>query len=135
LWNGSKRNRRILRTQLIVDVPDDYEPSKQVRDSKRKRQSTTTNDCLIEAKKKRMTSIKCANGCGAGVADDDPAEVNAIQCCHQREYYPRISENCSRWLCNTCRVKLGISTETISWFCKDCADMHLEDDDEEEEEE
>ncbi len=73
-----------------------------------------------------MKSIKYANRCGRFIADDDPDEVNAIQCCHQADYYQWVQDNCSRWLCNTCRIKLGISTETTSWFYDDCADMDLE---------
>ena len=49
-------------------------------------------------------------------ADDDPEELFAIQCYHQNEYYDPIESNCSRWSCNICRIKLGISTDTISWF-------------------
>jgi hypothetical protein len=60
------------------------------------------------------------------VADDDPEESYAIQCCHQAEYYEWVEDNCSRWLCNRCRIQLGVPTETISWFCDDCVGMHIE---------
>lgn len=127
LWNEPSENRRIRRTKLVIDVPDDYEPSKQIRCyEKRKKKSITTNDCSIEPKKRKSNAIKCANGCGQYIAGDDPAQMNAIQCCHQLEFYNWVEENCSRWLCNTCRIKLGVTTTTITWFCTDCVDMHLE---------
>ena len=93
---------------------------------KRKKRSTSTNDCSIEPKKRKANAIKCANGCGRCIAGDDPAEMNAIQCCHQVEFYPWIEDNCSRWLCNTCRIKLGLPITTTTWFCADCIDMHFE---------
>ncbi len=49
---------------------------------------------------------------------------NPIKNADQNEYYDLIVDNCSRWLCNTCRIKLGISFESISWFCGDRVDMH-----------
>ncbi|CAF0838331.1 unnamed protein product [Rotaria sordida] len=126
-WNGRDENRRINRAKLIVDVPDDYIAAKQARSTgKQKRHLTTTDDCPIKSKKQKTKAIKCANGCGKCIADNDLTEIHAIQCCHQTEYYDWVEDNCSRWLCNTCRIKLGISTESTTWFCEDCIDMHEE---------
>ena len=106
---------------MIIDVPNDDEPSKQIRSPrKRKQESTTTTDiCLTEPKKSKVKVIKCANRCGKYIADDNPEEIYAIQCCDQRKYYDWDEANCFRWLCNTCRIKLGLSIDTISWFCED----------------
>ena len=70
-------------------------------------------------------SLVGANGCTTSVADDDPIQKDAIQCCHQHEQIETIDpeENCSRWLCDGCRVKLKISTNDI-WFCSDHVDMY-----------
>ncbi|CAF3318565.1 unnamed protein product [Rotaria socialis] len=126
-WNGRDKNRRISRTKLIVDIPDDYIPEKQARFThKQKRHVSTNDDCAIESKKQKVKAIKCANRCGKCIAADDPTEIHAIQCCHQNEYYDWVEDNCSRWLCNTCRIKLGILTESTTWFCEDCIDMHEE---------
>ncbi len=112
---------------MIIDIENDYDPVKQVRRcEKRKTQLTTTDNCSNQQKKRRSNAIKCANGCGKHIAAGDPAEMNAIQCCHQSEFYNWIEDNCSRWLCNKCRIKLGISTTTTTWFCTDCIDMHDE---------
>ncbi|CAF2551925.1 unnamed protein product [Rotaria sp. Silwood2] len=125
-WSGQDERRRINRAQLIIDVPDDYIPSKQIRPNTRKRQLTTIDNCLVKPKKQKAKAIKCANRCGKSIAADDPEETHAIQCCHQNEYYDWIEDNCSRWLCNTCRIKLAVSIESTSWFCEDCIDMHEE---------
>lgn len=110
---------------MIIDVPDDYEPIKQSRTThKRKQESTTTDIDLAESKKKKVIGINCANHCRRFIDDNDPEEIHAIQCCHQQEYYDWIPASCSRWLCNVCRVKLGISIDTLSWFCEDCINMH-----------
>ncbi|CAF1600223.1 unnamed protein product, partial [Rotaria magnacalcarata] len=70
-----------------------------------------------------------ANGCKQEISENDPSQNQAIQCCHQNEQFQWIDyeDNCSRWLCNFCRIKLSIEIESI-WFCDDHADMHLEDD-------
>ncbi|CAF1519124.1 unnamed protein product, partial [Rotaria magnacalcarata] len=124
----SDKCRNIIdRTKLIVDIPDDYIPEKQARlTHKQKRHLSTNDDCAIESKKQKVKAIKCANRCGKCIAADDPTEIHAIQCCHQNEYYDWVEDNYSRWLCNTCRIKLGISTESTTWFCEDCIDMHEE---------
>ncbi|CAF4770529.1 unnamed protein product [Rotaria socialis] len=86
-WNGRDENRRISRTKLIVDIPDDYIPEKQARlTHKQKRHLSTNDDCVIELKKQKVKAIKCANRCGKCIAADDPTEIHAIQCCHQNEY-------------------------------------------------
>ncbi|CAF1376387.1 unnamed protein product [Adineta ricciae] len=126
-WNKPSENRRIQRAQLIIDVEKDYDPIKQVRRcEKRKKQSSAMSNLSSQPKKRKANAIKCANGCGKYIAGDDSEEMNAIQCCHQNEFYSWIEDNCSRWLCNTCRIKLGISTTTTTWFCTDCIDMHVE---------
>ncbi len=125
-WNAPDERRRINRTKLLIDVPDDYVPSKQVRPNARKRQQIPIDNCPVQPKKQKAKAIKCANRCGKTIAADDPLELHAIQCCHQNEYYEWVEDNCSRWLCNTCRIKLGVSIETTSWFCEDCIDMHDE---------
>ncbi len=75
-----------------------------------------------------------ANGCKAGIAHDDPTQQNAMQCCHQSDQFDWIDyeENCSRWLCNGCRIKLKITTDSI-WLCSDHADMHTDSDENENE--
>jgi len=64
------------------------------------------------------------------VSSNDPYQSNAIQCCHQSEQFNWIEsqENCSRWLCNGCRIKLSINVDSL-WFCSDHNDMHQDEDD------
>ncbi|CAF1391689.1 unnamed protein product [Rotaria sordida] len=134
LWNNPDENRRWKRTKLIIDIPDDYEPTRQTRASniKRKRaQSLKQHDpSSSRPEKPKATAVKCANGCRRTISNDDPFQYDAIQCCHQLEYYSWINDNeeCSRWLCNYCRIKLAIPTDSTTWFCNDHADMHIEDD-------
>ncbi len=80
-------------------------------------------------KKPKATAVKCANGCRRTISNDDPFQSNAIACCHQVEFYSWFNDNegCSRWLCNYCRIKLAIPTDSITWFCADHADVHMED--------
>ncbi|CAF0982909.1 unnamed protein product [Rotaria sp. Silwood1] len=49
-WSGQDERRRINRTQLIIDAPDDYVPSKQIRPNTRKRQFTTIDNCPVKPK-------------------------------------------------------------------------------------
>ncbi len=118
--------------QLLIDVPDDYEPHRQVRlnITKRKQleQSTTYSANSIKPKKPKSGAIKCANRCGQTISSDDPLQVNAILCCHQSDVYEWIDEDdsCRRWLCNFCRIKMAISTDTNTWFCDDHREMHEE---------
>jgi hypothetical protein len=67
------------------------------------------------------------NGCKKGISSNDPAQNEAIQCCHQSDEFDWVDlyDNCSRWFCNGCRIKLGISTD-LMWFCNDHKDMHSE---------
>ena len=119
---------------MIIDVPDDYEPSRQTRTSniKKKRVQPLKSHHLSSSRPKRpkATAVKCANGCRRTISCDDPFQKDAIQCCHQNEFYSWIDddEGCSRWLCNYCRIKLAISTDCLTWFCEDHIDMHHEDD-------
>ncbi|CAF5192010.1 unnamed protein product, partial [Rotaria magnacalcarata] len=109
---------------------DDYEPSRQVRPMVKKRKllncATTYSGNSNRPKKPRANSIKCANGCGRTISSDDPMQVNAILCCHQHEEYNWVDEEdpCRRWLCNFCRIKLAVPTETSVWFCEDHRDIH-----------
>jgi hypothetical protein len=75
------------------------------------------------------TSFVGANGCKTEVSGDDPTQSEAIQCCHQHEQFQWIDyeDNCSRWLCNKCRVKLTIDINCL-WFCSDHEDMHEDED-------
>jgi hypothetical protein len=83
-----------------------------------------------------------ANGCRTEISENDPAQNDAIQCCHQSDQFTWIDhrDSCSRWLCNNCRIKLSINIDS-SWFCCDHEDMHdngeddNEDDDGEDEDE
>ncbi|CAF5012422.1 unnamed protein product, partial [Rotaria sp. Silwood1] len=131
-WNDPESNRRLKRVQLLIDVPDDYEPGRQIRSNimKRKRLDCTNtySSSSNRPKKPKANSIKCANRCGKVVSSDDPMQINAILCCHQHEEYTWIDEedSCCRWLCNFCRIKLAIPTETKAWFCDDHRDMHEE---------
>ena len=72
---------------------------------------------------------------GTEVSINNVAQNNAIQCCHQHEQFQWIDyeDNCSRWLCNNCRIKLGISIDYL-WFCCDHQDMHDDEDENENEE-
>ncbi|CAF2052518.1 unnamed protein product [Rotaria magnacalcarata] len=45
-------------------------------------------------------------------------------------HLPDSDENGSRWLCNYCRIKLGIDVDSM-WFCDDHVDIHLDDDEDE----
>ncbi len=68
------------------------------------------------------------------MSGDNPAQSEAIQCCHQSEQFEWIehADSCSRWLCNKCRIKLSININSL-WFCCDHEDMHNEEDEEDEE--
>ncbi|CAF2059013.1 unnamed protein product [Rotaria magnacalcarata] len=129
-WNNPESSRRLNRMQLMIDVPDDYEPSRQVRPMVKKRKllncATTYSGNSNRPKKPRANSMKCANGCGRTISSDDPMQVNAILCCHQHEEYNWVDEedSCRRWLCNFCRIKLAVPTETGVWFCEDHRDIH-----------
>jgi hypothetical protein len=76
------------------------------------------------------------------VSAKDPAQKDAILCCHQNDELASIDavDNCSRWLCNGCRMKMGITTDS-TWYCSDHARMHIgvgdyiEEDEEDEDEE
>ncbi|CAF5183755.1 unnamed protein product [Rotaria magnacalcarata] len=131
-WNDPESSRRLNRVKLIIDVPDDYEPYRQSRSNimKRKRldYSTTYSANSMKPKKPKANSIKCANRCGQTISYDDPMQVNSILCCHQHEEYEWVDaeDSCRRWLCNFCRIKLAISTDTNTWFCEDHRDMHEE---------
>jgi len=99
---------------------------------KRKRAKTSLvyNSNGSKPKKPKSTAVKCANGRKQTISSDDPFQKESIQCCHQSDYYEWINddEGCSRWLCNHCRVKLAIPTDSTTWFCDDHIDMHQEDD-------
>ena len=130
-WNNPESNRRLNRIKLLIDVPDDYQPCRQVRSSAKRQQSNdqeSDSGNSIRSRKRKTNAIKCANRCGKTISSDDPMQMNAILCCHQNESYQWIDEedSCRRWLCNFCRIKLAISTETTSWFCDDHEDMHGE---------
>ena len=77
-------------------------------------------------------SLAGANGCKREVSATDPSQSEAIKCCHQSEQFQWIDldENCSRWLCNNCRIKLGIAVDSV-WFCNDHVDMYQEGDENE----
>lgn len=132
-WNDPESNRRLNRVKLLIDVPDDYQPSRQMRSgaNKRERSDDAKADLVCSskpAKKNKSCDIKCANRCGRTISANDPMQANAIMCCHQNEYYQWIHEDdsCRRWLCNFCRIKLAISTDTHSWFCDDHQHIHDE---------
>ncbi len=132
LWNNSESSRRLNRVKLLLDVPDDYEPQRQVRSNltKRKRSNyaTTYFSNSTKPKKPKANSIKCANRCGKTISSDDSMQINAILCCHQHDEYEWVDEedSCRRWLCNFCRIRLAIPTDTNTWFCEDHHDMHEE---------
>ncbi|CAF3876870.1 unnamed protein product [Rotaria sp. Silwood1] len=128
-WNDYESKRRYTRTKLLIDVADDYEPTRQTRRQEPKRKLISNPDDEVKRKKQKVKAIKCANGCGRVIASDDPEQVNAIQCCHQKEFYKWVEDNCSRWLCNRCRIELGVSIDSTNWFCDDCIDMHSADED------
>ncbi|CAF4004026.1 unnamed protein product [Rotaria sp. Silwood2] len=134
-WNDNKSNRRFRQMKLVLDIPSDYEPKKLTRPncSKRKRLSISSQSINKKPKNPKSKAIRCANGCKTEIAANDPTQYNAIQCCHQRDEFDWVDafENCSRWLCNRCRIKLGISTDSM-WFCTDHDDMHSEEECEDE---
>ncbi|CAM4919042.1 unnamed protein product [Rotaria socialis] len=135
-WNDPMHNRRLNQIQILIDLPDDYEPAKQVRSVVKRNLSLF---CLEMSHKKTKTTkakaIKCANGCKTEVSGTDSTQNNAIQCCHQSEQFEWIqhNDNCSRWLCNGCRITLSIDINSL-WFCCDHEDMHDDIDDDEAEE-
>ena len=131
-WNNLESSRRLNRIKLIIDVPDDYEPHRQSRSNimKRKQMDDLKTYCgnSMKPKKPKVNSIKCANRCGKTISYDDPMQLNAILCCHQHEEYEWVDEedSCRRWLCNFCRIRLAIPTDTNAWFCEDHREMHEE---------
>ncbi|CAF5019703.1 unnamed protein product [Rotaria sp. Silwood1] len=52
-WSENDENRRITRTKLIIDVPDDYVPFKQARHNVQKRLLTTADNCALKPKKSK----------------------------------------------------------------------------------
>ncbi|CAF2752095.1 unnamed protein product [Rotaria sp. Silwood2] len=133
-WNDLDYNRRFHQIQLLIDAPDDYEPVKQIRSTVKRNISSIHPEIMYKKPKKpKAKAIKCANGCKTEVSDDDPCQNEAIQCCHQSEQFEWIDydENCSRWLCNKCRIKFGISINSL-WFCCDHEDMHENEDENQE---
>jgi len=134
LWNNPDENRRWKTEKLIIDVPDDYEPSRQTRlriiQQKQTEAPKTNSLSSNRPKRPKATDVKCANSCRRTISSDDPFQKDAIQCCHQCEFYSWINddEQCSRWLCNYCRIKLAIPIDSLNWFCDDHVDMHKEDD-------
>jgi len=151
-WNDPEKNRRYRQMKLVADVPPDYESEKKTRPNanKRKRTSMSPQSVHIKPKRPKSKAIKCklvlmflllesvvffsitgANGCKKEISGEDPNQREAIQCCHQNDDFDWIDEgeSCSRWLCNGCRIKLGISTEGF-WFCSDHAEMHSEEESE-----
>ena len=131
-WNDPESNRRLNKIQLLTDVPEDYEPQRQIRPNTKKRQRsdypTNSFTASNKPKKPKASAIKYANRCGRAVSSDDPMQINAILCCHQDEYFDWIDEqdSCRRWLCNFCRIKSAIPTDTKSWFCDEHEEMHEE---------
>ncbi|CAF4969970.1 unnamed protein product [Rotaria sp. Silwood1] len=128
-WNDNDYNRRYHQMQLLLDVPDDYTPVNPVRSVSKRSRDRLQSEFVNKKQKTKSKHIKCANGCKREVSETDPSQNEAIQCCHQNEQFRWIDseENCSRWLCNYCRIKLGINIDSI-WFCDDHVDMHHEED-------
>ncbi|CAF2991799.1 unnamed protein product [Rotaria sp. Silwood2] len=129
-WNDRDHNRRLYQVQLLIDASNDYEPQKQVRSVVKRNLSLFDLEMMHKKPKKpKAKSIKCANGCKTEVSGTDLKQSDAIQCCHQSEQFDWIeqTDNCSRWLCNSCRIKLSIDIDSL-WFCCDHADMHDDED-------
>ncbi|CAF4257995.1 unnamed protein product [Rotaria sp. Silwood2] len=131
-WNDLDHNRRLHQIQLLLDTPDDYTPANQVRSVSKRSRDYLQSEFIENKKKKKSKYIKCANGCKREVSGTDPSQNEAILCCHQNEQFQWIDleENCSRWLCNYCRIKLAIAVDS-AWFCDDHVDMHHEEDENE----
>ncbi|CAM2721721.1 unnamed protein product [Rotaria socialis] len=125
-WNDPMHNRRLNQIQILIDLPDDYEPAKQVRSVVKRNLSLFYDAEFVFTR---------ANGCKTEVSGTDSTQNNAIQCCHQSEQFEWIqhNDNCSRWLCNGCRITLSIDINSL-WFCCDHEDMHDDIDDDEAEE-
>ena len=115
--------------QLLLDVPDDYEPYRQVRPNTVKRKSLDQQTAMVtyltRPKKPKLSAVKCVNRCGRAISSDDPTQIYAILCPHQNETYSWIdeAESCRRWLCNYCRIQLAIPINTNFWFCDDHCGM------------
>ncbi|CAF4851930.1 unnamed protein product [Rotaria sp. Silwood2] len=134
-WNDKDHSRRLRQVQLLADVPVDYQPTKQARSvAKRNLSIMNLKEICKKSKKTKSRAIKCANGCHTNIAQDDPVQQDAIQCCHQADQFSWIEfeDGCSRWLCNGCRIKLNITTDSI-WLCSDHIDMHIDSDENENE--
>ena len=59
------------------------------------------------------------NSCKSSISETDLTQQETIQCCHQSDY----TDNCSKQLYKSCRIKLNIATNSI-WFYLDHVDMH-----------
>ncbi|CAF2091660.1 unnamed protein product [Rotaria magnacalcarata] len=134
-WNDQEYHRRLNQIQLLMDTPPDYEPTKQSRSVVKR--NISLNNVAINYKKPKNPKgkfIKCANGCRTQIATNDPFQSEAIQCCHQSDQFNDIEheDNCSRWLCNSCRIKLNIGIDSL-WFCVDHDDMHQDEEENEDE--
>ncbi|CAM2726503.1 unnamed protein product [Rotaria socialis] len=64
-WNDPESRRRLNSVHLLLDVPDDYDPQRQVRPNamKRKRINFPTT-YISNSTKPKANDIKCANQCG-----------------------------------------------------------------------
>ena len=86
----------------MIDVPDDYEPTRHTRISivKLKRAPALKTDDLSSTrlKKTKATAVRCTDDCRRTIEADDPFQKDAIQCCHHNDIYPWIKddEGCSR---------------------------------------
>ncbi|CAF3984796.1 unnamed protein product, partial [Adineta steineri] len=132
LWNDKNYSRRLNGIQVLADVSDDYQPIKQVRSvAKRKLSSIQSETINKKPKRPKSYAIKCASGCRTSISSTDPTQYEAIQCCHQSDHFNWIdyTNDCSRWLCNGCRIKFKLTTDSI-WFCSDHVDMYSDQDEE-----
>jgi hypothetical protein len=60
LWNDRDYNRRFHQIQLLIDVPDDYEPAKQIRSNTKRNISSIDSEIMHKKPKKpKAKSIKC----------------------------------------------------------------------------
>ena len=76
-----------------------------------------------------MFVVLGVNSYKINISEIDLTPQKAMQCCHQSDYtdWTVYTGNCSRWLCNGCRIKLNVAANSI-WFCPDHVDMHSDQD-------
>ncbi|CAF4337382.1 unnamed protein product [Rotaria socialis] len=122
-----KKYFKILGISINIDnEPSPFSADNHIQTSGRSRLMITTLEALMHVRLLLTDDLKRTD-----MANGVPAQCEAIQCCHQNDQFDRleVEDNCSRWLCNGCRAKLGVIIQFIG-FCSDHVEIHSDEEDE-----